>query len=107
MWLCEAVCRKWPQLWPNDWVLHHDNAPAYKVLSVKQFLAQKSITKMEYPPCSPDFDLNDFWLFQKLNSALKGRKFQDNDFQKKNVIMALKAIPQQEFQKYFQQWHHH
>jgi hypothetical protein len=26
---------------------------------------------------------------------------------KKKVIVALKAIPQQEFQKYFQQWHHH
>jgi hypothetical protein len=31
----EAVCRKWPELWPNDWILHHDNAPANKALSVK------------------------------------------------------------------------
>jgi hypothetical protein len=31
------------------------------------------------------------------------------DIQKrnKNVMMALKAIPQQEFQKCFQQWQHH
>jgi hypothetical protein len=26
------------QLWPSDWILHHDNAPAHKALSVKQFL---------------------------------------------------------------------
>jgi len=25
---CEAVLRKRPELWPNDWILHHDNAPA-------------------------------------------------------------------------------
>jgi hypothetical protein len=43
--LLEAVLK----LWPNDWILHHDNAPAYKTLSVKQFLAQKSTTKMDHP----------------------------------------------------------
>jgi len=45
---------KRPELWPNNWILHCDNAPANKALSVKQFLAQKSITEMEHPPFSPD-----------------------------------------------------
>jgi hypothetical protein len=55
---------KRPELWPNDWILHHHDAPAHKALSVKQFLAQKSITKMEHPiPLSPDLAPNDFWLF--------------------------------------------
>jgi histone-lysine N-methyltransferase SETMAR len=71
------VRRKRPELWPNDWILHHDNAPAHKALSVKQFLAQKSIIEMEHPPCSPDVAPNDFWLFPKINSALKGRRFRD------------------------------
>jgi hypothetical protein len=31
--LCEAVHRLGPELWPKDWMLHHDNAPAHKVLS--------------------------------------------------------------------------
>jgi hypothetical protein len=48
--LHEAVCTKGPELWPNDWILHHNNAPAHKAFSVKQFLAQKSITEMELPP---------------------------------------------------------
>jgi hypothetical protein len=47
----------------------------YKVLSVKQFLAQKSITEMEHPPNSPDLVLNDFWLFPKIKSSLKGQDF--------------------------------
>jgi hypothetical protein len=36
--LHETAHRKRPELWPSDWILHHDNAPANKVLSVKQFL---------------------------------------------------------------------
>jgi len=49
--LREFVYRKWPELWPSGWLLHHGNDPAHKSLSVKQFLAQKSITEMEHPPC--------------------------------------------------------
>jgi hypothetical protein len=30
--LRETVHRKRPELWPNDWILHHDNAPAHKAL---------------------------------------------------------------------------
>jgi hypothetical protein len=39
--LLEDMHKERPGLWPNDWILHHDNAPAHKVLSVKQFLTQK------------------------------------------------------------------
>jgi hypothetical protein len=39
----EAVRRKIHELWPNDWILHHDNAPARKALSAKQFLTQKDL----------------------------------------------------------------
>jgi len=40
-WLREAVHRKKHEFWPNRWILHHDNAPAHKALSVKLFLAKK------------------------------------------------------------------
>jgi hypothetical protein len=39
--LHEVVHRKRPELWPSDWILHHNNDAAHKSLSVKQFLAQK------------------------------------------------------------------
>jgi hypothetical protein len=43
----EAVRRKRPERLPNDWILHHDKAPARKALSVKLFLVKKnSITEM-------------------------------------------------------------
>jgi transposase len=58
--LLEAIHREIPELWPTVWILRHDNASAHKALSVKQFLAQKSITEMEYPPFSSDLAPNDF-----------------------------------------------
>jgi hypothetical protein len=36
------------------------------------FWPQKLITEMEHLPCSADLSLNDFWLFPKIKSALKG-----------------------------------
>jgi hypothetical protein len=43
------------------------------------FLAQKSITEMEHPSCSPDLAPNDFWLFTKIKSSLKWGRFQDTE----------------------------
>jgi hypothetical protein len=92
----EAVCRKRPELWPNYWILHHDNAPAHKAPSVKQFIAQKSITERDLAP-------NDLWLSPKIKSVLMEQRFYDTEDLKK-MPMVLKAIPQQEFQKCFQKW---
>jgi hypothetical protein len=48
----EAVCRKRPELLPNDWILVHDNYHAHRAPSVEQFLAQSLITEMEHPQFS-------------------------------------------------------
>jgi hypothetical protein len=61
---------------------------------------------VEHPPCSPDLAPNVFWPFPKRKFALRRRKFQDTEDIERKVTIALKAIPQQEFQKYFQQWQH-
>jgi hypothetical protein len=73
--LNEAVRRKRPDLWPNDWILHYDKAPAHKAFSVKQFVPQKSMAEMEHHP----FPL--IWLRMTWDclSALKGRRFQDTE----------------------------
>jgi hypothetical protein len=103
--LHEAVRRKRPELWLNNWILRHDSAPANKALSFNQFVAEKSITEMEHTPYSADLDPNNFWLFPKINSVFKGRRFQDIENIQKNMT-TLKATVQQEFQKCFQQWQH-
>jgi hypothetical protein len=47
---------------------------------------------MEHSPYSPDLVPNN--LFPELKFALKGRRFQDTEDIQKNVMTALKAIPQ-------------
>jgi hypothetical protein len=104
-WFREAVRRKGPELLPGDWIIHHYTATAHKALLLKQFLAQKSITEMVLPPYFPPLAPKGFWLFPKM-SALKGRRFQDSEHIQRDVTAALKAIPQQQFQKCFKHWQH-
>jgi hypothetical protein len=55
--------------------LHHDNAPVHSTALVQAFLAKHRITQVSQPPYSPDLAPCDFWLFPKLKSPLKGRRF--------------------------------
>jgi len=81
--LYAAVLRKRPELvaqWLDSPPWHCSSSQG----TVKQFLAQKSITKMEHPPYSPDLVPHDIWLFSKVKSALNVWRFQDTeDIQKK------------------------
>jgi transposase len=62
---------------------------------------------LEYPPCSPDPAPSGFFLFQKIKKILKGRHFDDIDDIRSNITAALKAIPQNQFQKCFEGWTRH
>jgi hypothetical protein len=72
----ESFRRKRPELWPDGWIFHHDNAPDHDASRVREFLAKKSITNWTIhlfhliAAC-------DFWLFPKLKNTLKGQKFAD------------------------------
>ena len=59
----------------DDWVLHHDNAPAHTALSIREFLAKKNIPTLQHLPYSPDLAPCDFYLFAKLKLKLKGHHF--------------------------------
>jgi hypothetical protein len=50
--LQESVRRKRLELWPDKWILHHDDAPAHDALRIREFLAKKSVIKSDYPPHS-------------------------------------------------------
>ena len=51
----------------HAWRLHHINAPDHTALSIGQFLAERNITTLEYPPYSLDLAPCDFFLFPKIN----------------------------------------
>jgi hypothetical protein len=59
-----------PELWPNDWILRHDNSPAHKVLSAEQFPVKNWVTEKEQPPCFPDLATNDFRLLTEIKFTL-------------------------------------
>jgi transposase len=76
--LSDAVRCKRGELWRDrSLVLHHDNVPAHSSLRMSQLLAEKGISAVNHPPYSPDLAPDDFWLFPKLKSFLKGKRFSD------------------------------
>jgi hypothetical protein len=102
----EAVRRRRPELWPDAWILHHDNALAHDMLAVREFLAKKSIMKLDHPPHLPDLAPCNFWLFPKLKTALKGHRFSDIADIQGHAMTILQSIPEEELQKCFEQCKH-
>ena len=56
------------------------------------------------PLYSPDLVPCDFWLFPKLKSLLKGKRFQTIDEIQKNTLGQLMTIPTKDFAECFEQW---
>jgi hypothetical protein len=73
---------------------------------VAEFLAKKSITKLDHPPYSPDLAPCDFGLLPKLKNALKRRRFDDISDIQRHVVKKLKNTAVDLFQECFQQWKH-
>jgi histone-lysine N-methyltransferase SETMAR len=82
------------------------NAPAHATLSVAQFLISKSIMVMLQPSFSPDLAPCDFFLFQKVKSAVKGHHFESAEGIQRAVMQALNDTPQAAFQECYKQWQH-
>jgi hypothetical protein len=96
--LKDAVRRKRPEKWRiYSWFLLHDNAPAYRPLLAKDFLAKSNVTTLENPPYSSDLAPGDFYPFLPLKSTLKGRGFCDATDIFKNAAEELKRLLQNDF----------
>ena len=75
-----------PQLWAaGDWQLHHNNIPTHASYLMQRFLAKYQITQVIQSPYSPDLVPCDFWLFPRLKSHLKGKRFQTIDEIQENM----------------------
>jgi transposase len=100
--LREAVRKKRPDAWREKrWMLQHDNAPSYSSFLVRDFLAKHETTVLPQPPYSPDLAPADFFLFPKLKSTLKGRRFESTEAIKTNSLAHLRSIPKTAFQECF------
>jgi transposase len=60
----------------KKWMRHRDNASAHASLLIREFLSKNETTVVPQPPYSPDLAPADFFLFPKLKSTVKGRRFE-------------------------------
>jgi hypothetical protein len=79
----------------GSWFLHHDNAPAHTALSIRHFLAKRSI------PTLPQPHIHLTYPIPKLKITVKGRRFQTVEDIITNVMNDSKAIPQRSFEHCF------
>ena len=81
------------QLWATgDGQLYQDNMSAHASRLLQGFLAKHQITQVAQPPYSPDLVPCNFWLFPKLKSPLKGKRFQTISEIQENTMKQLMAI---------------
>jgi transposase len=64
-------------------------------------LAKHATTVLLQPPYSPDLAPAYFFLFPKLKSTLKGRRFESTEAIKTNSLAHLRSIPKAAFQECF------
>ena len=61
----------------NWWLAASSQQSAHsRITSCAEFFMKHQITQVTQPPNSPDLAPGDFWLFPKLKSPLKGKRFQ-------------------------------
>jgi hypothetical protein len=85
-------------------MLHHDNAPAHMSLFVSEFLVKYEMTVVPQPSYSPDLSFADFFLFLRLKSTLKVRRFQMTEEIEEYSPRDLRAIPHTAFQNWKKRW---
>ena len=82
-----------PQLWAiGDWQLHHNNMPIHTSCLVQSFFVKHQITQGTQLPHSPDLVPCDLWVFPKLKSPLKGKRFQTVDEIQESITGKLMVI---------------
>jgi transposase len=82
-----------------------ENVRLHTAVSIKQFLAKLGIPELNHPSYSPDLSPPDFFLFPKMKSTLKWRRFEDTENIKENVTEELLKLQANEFKKCFQQFY--
>jgi histone-lysine N-methyltransferase SETMAR len=76
--------------------------PAYTAGVVVRFLARKQVTVLHHPSYLSDLAAADFFLFPKLKSQLKGKRFQDISTIQANVTEQIRSIRKDSFKKSLQ-----
>jgi transposase len=90
--LTDTVHRKRHELWGNQtWILHHENAPDHTSLLIRTFPAKHKISVVPHLPYSLDLAQAECFLFPKIKTTLKGRRFQTIEEIKENFTNPTKS----------------
>jgi hypothetical protein len=68
------------------------------------FLAKNGIPQVRQAHYSSDMAPCDFWLFPRLKTPLKDSRFDSREDIMRNATKELRSLPEEAFQKCFQQW---
>ena len=71
---------------------------------VLEILGKHKTVNMSQPPYSPDLAPADFFLFSKLKTAMKGKRFATIEEIKEKSKQELLGIQKSAFQKCFEGW---
>ena len=81
----------------NQLLIQFDNARPHSSRKTKEFLERRGIETLWQPPYSPDLNLCDRWLFDRMKRELKKQTFQTADEVVTRSLDVLRSIPEQEF----------
>ena len=99
---------KQPEMWKNEeWLLHHDTAPAHTLLVVKEFLTKNNMTTVPDPAHSPDLAPCDFYILPKTKLRLKGQHFISTEEIQAESQQVLNMLMLADFNERFQKWQNH
>lgn len=99
--LHEAVHRKGPELWPNNWLFLHDSSRSLSTLC--QAVCGK---KRYWTGTAPFFTRLDLWLSPNWSPLPRDENFRTVKTLKKKVMAVLKVIPKGEHINIHQEWQH-
>ena len=88
----------------RTWMLHHDNVPCHKAVSINQLLAEKNHSCVSSATLFAGSQSLYFFLFPRPKNHLKGRHFSTLDNIQKSVTDELEGIPTEAFQHCYEQW---
>jgi hypothetical protein len=103
-----ALVEKFFQVWRSagrrKLVMPIDNAPAHNLSTIQNFFAHKTLRRLSHPRYLPEISPSNFYLCEKVKSALTGREIPDELDLPEAVTEILNGISDAELQRNFRSW---
>ena len=100
----QALRERRPKCGTRGLLWHHDNAPVHTAVRTLDFLEAEVVQLLPHPPYSPDLAPCDFFLFPKVKSMLKGRRFSCDEEAVDAYFEAVSTIDKEEWGEVLKKW---